>query len=146
MDPAGAAAAGGGDAGAAGSGFQFSVPGSQFSVFCAVNSFLEIYLRSLAGTRATVLGIGDESGIPPSPRSIGIIGLERKCDLIYGARSLTGKILMSKNLQAKILLAEAQNGTMRVSAYRRCLDHDYAIYFWAQGQMSQRGCGKVKML
>jgi len=81
----------------------------------------------------------------PSPRSIGIIGLERKCDLIYGAQSLTGKILMSKNLQAKILLAEAQNGTMRVSAYRRCLDYDYAIYFWAQGQMSQGGCGKVKM-
>jgi|SRR5258708_24803673 len=111
MDPAGTAAAGSGDAGAAGSGFQFSVSGSQFSVFCAVNSFLEIYLRSLAGTRATVVGIGNESGIPPSPRSIGIIGLERKCDLIYGAQSLTGKILMSKNLQAKILRAEDQNGT-----------------------------------
>src|SRR5260370_40415054 len=38
---------------------------------------------------------GDEgicifSGIPPSPRSVGIIGLERKCKTIYRAHPLTG--------------------------------------------------------
>ena len=53
-------------------------------------------------------------GVPPSPspRSLGIIDLEGKCDLIYGAQSLAGKILMSKNLQAGILKMKAQNGTV----------------------------------
>jgi hypothetical protein len=37
---------------------------------------------------------------PPPPRSLGIIGLEPKPNLIYGAQSVTGKILMSKNLEA----------------------------------------------
>ncbi len=49
----------------------------------------------------------------PSPRSIGIIGLAGKCDLIYGAQSLAGKILMSKNLQGEFPMREAQDGTIR---------------------------------
>ncbi|MGA8526322.1 MAG: hypothetical protein WB629_09590, partial [Candidatus Sulfotelmatobacter sp.] len=50
---------------------------------------------------------------PPPPGCIGIIALARKSELIYGAQSLAGKILMSKNLQVEILVAQAPNGTMR---------------------------------
>jgi hypothetical protein len=32
--------------------------------------------------------------------------------MIYGAQSLAGKILMSKNLQARTLTMKTQNGTM----------------------------------
>jgi hypothetical protein len=51
--------------------------------------------------------------LPPSPRSIAIIELEPKLDLIYGLQQVAGKILMSKNLGREILSAKAQNGTMR---------------------------------
>ena len=37
-------------------------------------------------------------GYPPSPRSLGIIGLGGKCIKILGAQQLTGKILLSKDL------------------------------------------------
>jgi len=36
---------------------------------------------------------------PPPPRSIGIIDLAGKCDLIYGAQQLAGKILRAKDLR-----------------------------------------------
>jgi hypothetical protein len=39
------------------------------------------------------------AGIPPPHRYIGIIGLAGICDLIYGAHTLTGKILRSKDLR-----------------------------------------------
>src|SRR5258708_12580511 len=38
-------------------------------------------------------------GIPPPPRSLGIMGLERNCKVICGAQSLTGKLLISNNLR-----------------------------------------------
>jgi hypothetical protein len=53
------------------------------------------------------------AGIPPSPPYIGIIVLERNCLIIYGAQSLAGKILMSKNLRAGILMTANQNGTIQ---------------------------------
>jgi hypothetical protein len=53
------------------------------------------------------------AGIPPSPRYIGMNVLARKCEVIYGAQSLAGKIFMSKNLQAEILRTKAQSGTIR---------------------------------
>lgn len=37
-------------------------------------------------------------GIPPPPGILEIIDLQAKCDLIYGAQSLAGKILRSKDL------------------------------------------------
>jgi hypothetical protein len=39
----------------------------------------------------------------PPPRSIGIIDLERKIDLIYGAQQLTGKILSAKEIRLVLL-------------------------------------------
>jgi hypothetical protein len=39
-----------------------------------------------------------ESGIPPSPRSIEILGLAAKWQLIYWAQLVAGKILISKSL------------------------------------------------
>ena len=39
--------------------------------------------------------------------------LAPKCDLIYGLQQVTGKILMSKNLEGEILITQAQNGTTR---------------------------------
>ena len=51
-------------------------------------------------------------GIPPLlHRYIGIMELAPKCDLIYGLQQVTGKILMSKNLEGEILMTNAQNGT-----------------------------------
>jgi hypothetical protein len=38
---------------------------------------------------------------PPTPRSIAIIELAGNREIIYGAQSLTGKILISKSLRAK---------------------------------------------
>jgi hypothetical protein len=51
-------------------------------------------------------------GIPPSPRSLAIIELAPKCDFIYGLQQVTGKILMSKNLESQIFMTKAQIGTM----------------------------------
>jgi hypothetical protein len=51
--------------------------------------------------------------VSPSPRYIGIMELAPKCDLIYGLQQVTGKILMSKNLEGEIWTTKAQNGTMR---------------------------------
>jgi hypothetical protein len=53
------------------------------------------------------------------------------------------KIWFSKNLDIKILRTNNLAGRVSRWANRHCLDHDRAIQFWAQGQMSQWGCGKV---
>jgi hypothetical protein len=65
--------------------------------------------------------------VPPPPRYIGIIDLARKRDLIYGLQQLTGKILISNNLQVRFLAMNAQNGTNGDSRDRHGLDHDCAI-------------------
>lgn len=49
---------------------------------------------------------------PPSPRFIGLIELAGNSQKIYGAQSLTGKILMSKNLLAEVVKTASQNGPM----------------------------------
>jgi hypothetical protein len=51
------------------------------------------------------------------------------------------KILFSKNLDTKILITNGLAGQVSRWADRHCLDHDRLIQFWAQGQMSQGGCG-----
>jgi hypothetical protein len=48
-------------------------------------------------------GICILAGIPLPHRSLGIIDLERKCEKIYRAQSLTGKILRSKDLCSAFL-------------------------------------------
>ena len=40
----------------------------------------------------------DELGIPPPPRSSGIIDLGENCEVIYGAQQLAGKIFIPKEL------------------------------------------------
>jgi hypothetical protein len=55
--------------------------------------------------------------VSPSPRSIGIIDLAGKCDLIYGAQQLAGKILCTKDLCLYTL----------TGIYRLRLDHDGPI-------------------
>jgi hypothetical protein len=51
---------------------------------------------------------------PPSPRHIGIMELEGKCDLIYGAQSLTGKIFNAKDLGSVF----ASTGAGRTNQYQ----------------------------
>ena len=56
-------------------------------------------LRRRARCMCPILGIGlFEVGIPLPPRSIGIIGLGENSEIIYGAQSVTGKILRNKDL------------------------------------------------
>ena len=43
-------------------------------------------------------------GYPPPYRSIGIIGLGENCEVIYGAQSVTGKILSRKGLGLRFWL------------------------------------------
>jgi hypothetical protein len=81
------------------------------------------------------------AGWPPPPRYTGISDLEEKSNLIYGAQSVTGKILMSKNLapERRAVLAAAQ---------RSGSDHHGGILDRAQGQMSHDGavnCGKATL-
>jgi hypothetical protein len=56
--------------------------------------------------------------------------------IIYGAQSLTGKILFSKNLEAKHSGTAFQNRTDVRFVHRHGLDDDCAIRMWTQGQMS----------
>ena len=51
--------------------------------------------------------------LPPPPRSTGIIELAGNREKIYGAQSLAGKILISKNLEAELAGTQSQNGTTR---------------------------------
>jgi hypothetical protein len=63
------------------------------------------------------------------------------CDLIYGAQSLTGKILMSKNLRGEFPLREARNRTIRSRRTVTASTMIARLRWRAQGQMSQDGCG-----
>src|SRR5579859_1029272 len=58
--------------------------------------------------------------------STSLLPLAPNGDLIYGAQSLGGKILVSKNLRGEIRLANSQNGTVRNGDYRYGLDDDRA--------------------
>ena len=49
-------------------------------------------------------------GVPPSPRPIAIIVLARNHEIIYGAQSFAGKILMSKNLRAMFSQLRSEMG------------------------------------
>jgi hypothetical protein len=72
-----------------------------------------------------------KTGVPPPPRSLGIIDLGAKRNLISGAQSLAGKILRSKEL-----------GPVQVPRDLRLrLDYDGLVWLGAQGQMSQCMCG-----
>jgi hypothetical protein len=64
---------------------------------------------------------------PPPPLSIGIIVVALKFEVIYGAQSLAGKILMSKSLRAEISMTKARGGGGAVSTHRLGLEHDCAI-------------------
>jgi len=55
------------------------------------------------------------------------------------------KILLSKNLDIKILITNRLAGQVSRWADRHCLDHDRAIRIWAQGQISQGAVEKVEM-
>jgi len=56
-------------------------------------------LRRRARCMCPILEIGlFEVGIPPPPRSIGIIGLGENSEIIYVAQSVTGKIFWNKEL------------------------------------------------
>jgi hypothetical protein len=61
------------------------------------------------------MGLACESGGYPSPRFFGISDLAESSKLIYGAQSLTGKILMSKNLGAGALERGSKLEQMRGS-------------------------------
>jgi hypothetical protein len=72
---------------------KFSVSGMQKNKF--------YWTRDGMQDSAQWISIGIEDTPLPLPhRYIGIIELERKSILIYGAQSVTGKILISKNLGA----------------------------------------------
>jgi hypothetical protein len=72
---------------------KFSVSGMQKSKFYRTEERMQ--------NCAQWMPVGISSSPLPLPaRYIGIIGLERKSILIYRAQSLTGKILISKNLGA----------------------------------------------
>jgi hypothetical protein len=78
------------------------------------------------------------SGVSPLPLgSIGIIELAENRQMIYGAQSLAGKILMPKNLRSQQwgqIPTMGTNATLRtVSASTMITDGESA----AQGQMSQ---------
>jgi len=77
--------------------------------------------------------------LPCPPKALLGAGSAKCLILIYGAQSLRGKILMSKNLAAK--------SAPRFQSGRAFRPHnDLGIYKWAQGQMSQWSCGKVKVM
>jgi hypothetical protein len=69
--------------------------------------------------------------------------LASKCDLIYGLQQVTGKILMSKNLEVEILMTKAQNGTTRTVRTVTASIIIAQVRGAAQGQMSHWGCGNV---
>lgn len=52
------------------------------------------------------------------------------------------KILLSKNLDLKILRTNALGRQNLASTHRHYLDYDGAIAEWRKGQMSHCGCGK----
>jgi len=74
--------------------------------------------------------------IPPPPRISGIIGLGGNCKVIYGAQSVTGKILEAKGL--RILL-------WHLSLLLRH-DDDRPFCFCPQGQMSHWAVDIVRRL
>jgi hypothetical protein len=53
----------------------------------------------------------------PSPWSIGIIGLERKCNLIYGLQQRTGKILSRKQLGGRNLMSKSLGETCSITLH-----------------------------
>jgi hypothetical protein len=65
-------------------------------------------------------------GYPPS-------SIPRKVLLGAGSAKMAGKILMSKNLEVKILGTNDLGRDDAVSAHRHCLDHHYANLIVAQG-------------
>ena len=69
----------------------------------------------------------------PSPWLNGIMGLGEKREVIYGAQSVTGKILETKNL--------ASEYTALTYRYRH--DDDLLFCLNAQGQMSHRDVEKI---
>jgi hypothetical protein len=77
--------------------FQFLVLSSQFLTngLCGAGAVLDFF-RSCFGKMAIYSFV--TNGYTPSPRSIGIIDLAAKRDLIYGLQQLTGKILGTKEL------------------------------------------------
>jgi hypothetical protein len=56
------------------------------------------------------------------------------------------KIFISKILDTKILSTKGLGRRDLKSRDRHCLDQDCAIFLWAQGWMSQGGCGKSFLL
>ena len=77
---------------------------------------------------------------PPPGCSCGIIGLEENLEKIYGAQSVAGKILVSKNLAVRASCRISSLGRLGSLAQQRGLADDRAIAEVAQGQMSQGRC------
>jgi hypothetical protein len=79
---------------------------------------------------------------PLPPRSIGINVVAENCELVHGAQSLAGKILVSKNFEADVLGSNSRIGTDVVSAHRLGLDDDRAIGI-VEARLDVTGeCGK----
>jgi hypothetical protein len=105
------------------------------SVSCGFQ--LQIFFRRDLGRNSLCAGrsvlIWEKRYTPLPLRYIGIIDLGGKPDLIYGAQSLTGKIL-----RAKDLCPAPVRGNIPPPPW-----DDGLVSDGAQGQMSQRGCGKT---
>jgi len=97
--------------------------------YLPANNFSKV--GSGAGVKRSRLGKSVYFLVPLPLWSLGIIGLARNCEKIYGAQLFAGKILLSKDLRPL---------SFRY-LYRLRLDHDRLVENRMQGQMSQRGCG-----
>src|SRR5258706_15532854 len=76
---------------------------------------------------------------PTSLRGVGINGLAPKCDLIYRAQSLAGKILTTLELHRNLRRTARSRRTASASAIME------RIGSHAQGQMSQGRCGRLQV-
>ena len=77
------------------------------SLECIAHNFVELFHWMLVvGPRCNAANeaeIQSRGGIPPPPRSIGILGLRGKCELIQRNLRVAGKIFRNKELAARRL-------------------------------------------
>jgi hypothetical protein len=78
----------------------------------------------------------------PSPWILAIKELAENAEVIYGAQSLAGKILMSKNLGGWAPGSRFQLEQDRQSAHSHGLDDDGASILWTARSDVTWGCGK----
>src|SRR5208282_620489 len=75
--------------------FRVGMASDLFSLSSCCGAILELRLAKIA------------SGVPPSPLSIGIMGLGRKSRQIFGFKGLIGKVFRNKHLAPQIALKMA---------------------------------------